>query len=143
APSRIRLAGVGNPRPRSLESRPAPVWNRAAPPHRGILTMSHRPALLLALGVLAMITPAHVTAAQNPRELGLVRWGRSLDAVRAESRSSGRPVLLLFQEIPGCKTCVDFGQGPLSNPLLVEAIESEFVPVAIYNNRAGADADLL
>jgi len=105
--------------------------------------MSQRPALLLALGVLAMSTPAHVSAAQNPRELGLVRWGRSLDAARAESRRTGRPVLLLFQEIPGCKTCVDFGQGPLSNPLLVEAIESEFIPVAIYNNRAGADAELL
>ena len=35
-----------------------------------------------------------------------------------------------------------FGLGPLSQPFLVEAIESEFVPVLIYNNREGRDAEL-
>src|SRR6266487_746656 len=70
---------------------------RGAAAPRSPQPMSQRPALLLALGVLAMTTPAHVSAAQNPRELGLVRWGRSLDAARAESRRTGRPVLLLFQ----------------------------------------------
>lgn len=40
-----------------------------------------------------------------------------------------------------------FGSGPLSHPLLVEAIEDQFVPVLVYNNREagdeGGDAELL
>ena len=40
-------------------------------------------------------------------------------------------------------TCQSFGQGPLSHPLLVEAIEDLFVPLAIYNNREGEDAQVL
>ncbi len=31
----------------------------------------------------------------------------------------------------------------MSHPLLVEAIETEFVPVAIHNNKAGKDAEIL
>jgi hypothetical protein len=31
----------------------------------------------------------------------------------------------------------------LSHPLLVEAIENEFVPVAIHNNKPGRDAEIL
>ena len=31
----------------------------------------------------------------------------------------------------------------LSHPLLVEAIENEFVPVAIHNNKSGRDAEIL
>jgi hypothetical protein len=79
----------------------------------------------------------------NAQELGRVRWGRDLDAALAASVETAKPVFLLFQEIPGCQTCVDFGQSPLSHPLLVEAIETEFVPVAIYNNRPGKDAAML
>jgi len=100
------------------------------------------PTLILG-AILGLALPAAARSPAGPRELGLVRWGRSLDAGLAESPQSGRPVLLLFQEIPGCATCVDFGAGPLSSPLLVDAIESEFVPVAIHNNRPGADAELL
>ncbi len=79
----------------------------------------------------------------SPKELGQVDWGRDLDTAKAESAKTGKPVLLLFQEIPGCKTCQDFGRSPMSHPLLVEAIETEFVPVAIYNNRPGGDALIL
>lgn len=35
-----------------------------------------------------------------------------------------------------------FGQGPLSDPLLVEAIEHHFIPVCIFNN-VKAEAGLL
>ncbi len=82
-------------------------------------------------------------AANNPVELGRVRWGRDVDAGFREARARARPLFLLFQEIPGCATCVNFGRGPLSHPLLVDAIENEFVPVAVYNNRDGADAAAL
>lgn len=95
------------------------------------------PAAMLALSLTS------AAASGAPRELGAVRFGRDLGTALAVSARSGRPVLLLFQEIPGCATCTSFGDGPLSHPLLVEAIESEFEPVAIHNNRPGADAEVL
>jgi len=76
-------------------------------------------------------------------ELGDVRWGRDFEAARAEAARTGRPMLVLFQEVPGCATCVDFGNGPMSNPLIVEAIETSFVPVVVFNNRPGDDAKVL
>jgi len=89
-------------------------------------------ALVLALG-----------AAPAPDELGDVHWGRDFETARAEAGRSGRPMLVLFQEVPGCRTCVDFGNGPMSHPLIVEAIETEFVPVVVFNNRPGDDAKVL
>jgi len=38
---------------------------------------------------------------------------------------------------------VRFGQKPLSHPLLVDAMENEFIPVAVHNNREGKDATIL
>lgn len=96
-------------------------------------------AALLAIAIAAASPPTN----SNPRELGRVRWGHDLDKALAESKASGKPVLLLFQEIPGCQDCVNFGDQPLSHPLLVEAIEDLFVPVAIHNNKPGYDATML
>lgn len=76
-------------------------------------------------------------------ELGDVHWNRSLEHGLSLAKSSGKPVFLLFQEIPGCQTCQNYGAQPLSHPLLVEAIEELFVPVAIFNNKPGADAEIL
>lgn len=76
-------------------------------------------------------------------ELGKVTWLRDYDRALAESRREDKPVLLFFQEIPGCSTCVNFGRDVLSHPLMVEFIENEFIPLAIYNNRPGADRDIL
>ncbi len=73
----------------------------------------------------------------NPVEVGIVQWGRDLDMALKESERSGRPVFVLFQEVPGCIGCQTFGGEVLSNLLLVEAIESEFLPVLVYNNRRG------
>ncbi len=96
-------------------------------------------ALLLVGGLLA-----GTAASSNPEpELGRVRWGRDVDAALAQSRASGRPVLVLFDEVPGCATCRQFGQVVLSHPLLSEAIEHEFVPVFVANNRPGRDAAAL
>lgn len=96
------------------------------------------------------ITPANAppsadknTANKQPEELGQVRWIRDLDAGRAESSISGKPILLLFQEVPGCSNCTRFGNSTLSHPLIVEAIETYFVPVCIYNNRDGKDSEAL
>lgn len=40
-------------------------------------------------------------APQQPVEIGLVPWGRDLEAAQKESADSGKPILLLFQEVPG------------------------------------------
>ncbi len=78
----------------------------------------------------------------QPIELGRVGWGRDLEQARGQSAQSGKPVLVLFQEVPGCQTCQDFGGGPLSHPLMVEAIEELFEPVLVYNNQASDEAIL-
>lgn len=75
----------------------------------------------------------------NPVEVGYVGWGRDLNAALATSKESGRPVFLLFQEVPGCTGCREFGQTVLTHPLMVEAIEDEFIPVLVYNNVVGKD----
>jgi hypothetical protein len=76
-------------------------------------------------------------------ELGDVHWLRNFERGQARSGSTGKPMFLLFQEIPGCQTCQNYGNQPLSHPLVVEAIEDLFVPVAVFNNRKGADAKIL
>ncbi|MEM9585808.1 MAG: VPGUxxT family thioredoxin-like (seleno)protein, type 2 [Planctomycetota bacterium] len=81
---------------------------------------------------------------KNPTEIGLVDWNRDLDAALAESQARGKPVLVLFQEVPGCAGCQKFGREVLSEPLLVEAIEDLFVPVVVFNNRSsGPDKKIL
>ena len=76
-------------------------------------------------------------AAENPIEVGNVEWGRDFDAALMNSADTGKPVLVLFQEIPGCSGVRKFGREVLTNPSLVEAIENEFHPVLVYNNRKG------
>lgn len=98
------------------------------------------------LPILLLLAAALSGAPARPNtepELGLVHWGRDLDAALAQARREARPVLLLFDEVPGCSTCVGFGRQVLSHPLLVEAMEHEFVPVFVANNRPGRDAELL
>ena len=79
----------------------------------------------------------------QPKELGEVRWERDLDEGIARARKTGKPIFLLFTEVPGCSTVNRFANGPLSDDLIVEAIETYFVPVAIYNNKGGEDARVL
>ena len=86
---------------------------------------------------------ASPTPNPNPKELGWARWGRDYSEAEAVARRTGKPIFLLFQEVPGCSTCAGFGESVLSHPLLVEAIETTFVPVAIHNNRSGPDAEVL
>jgi len=93
--------------------------------------------------IALLLTAQLATAADNPIEIGTVHWGRDLDAAQIRSAESGRPVFVLFQEVPGCSGCQEFGKTVLSHPLLVEAIEDEFLPVLVFNNRSGADAALL
>lgn len=76
-------------------------------------------------------------------ELGKVVWHRDYDKAVALSAKENKPVFILFQEVPGCMTCRNYGQNVMSNPLLVEAIENEFIPLAIFNNKGGKDKQIL
>lgn len=76
-------------------------------------------------------------------ELGEVSWLRDFAHGLAEASKQRKPVLLLFQEVPGCSTCVNFGQDVLAHPLMVELIAGHFIPVAIFNNHPGKDAEIL
>ena len=98
-------------------------------------------AFLLILG-LFVAQPGHGQSSihkeiDDPVEAGDVEWGRNLDAALQKSGITGTPVFVLFQEIPGCIGCQTFGSEVLTNPLLVEAIETLFIPVLVYNNRPG------
>ena len=93
--------------------------------------------------LLAVFQVVSCNATSPPIEAGKVTWGRDLDAALALSKQSDKPVFALFQEIPGCAGCQQFGKDVLSNPVLVEAIETEFTPLLIHNNKSGKDADVL
>ncbi len=102
-------------------------------------------ALFIAVSLVMGELRAEAAATQdNPVEVGDVNWTRDYQAALNRSRESGKPIFLFFQEVPGCIGCQDFGQQVLTHPLLVEAIEDEFVPVLVYNNRlTGMDVQLL
>lgn len=79
----------------------------------------------------------------QPVELGQVDWIRNFDEAVKLAKSRNKALLVLFQEVPGCSTSSGYGKNVLSHPLIVEAIETLFVPVAIYNNKDGEDARVL
>lgn len=81
--------------------------------------------------------------AQKITELGDVNWLRNLEEAKEQARKSDKPIFILFQEVPGCHTCREFGKRVLEHPLLVEAIEDHFIPLAIYNNKQGHDDHVL
>lgn len=93
--------------------------------------------------ILGLSSIALSQGTQTPAELGKVTWVRDFDQGLARAKKEQKPVFLLFQEVPGCSTCQRYGAEVLSHPLIVEAIESLFIPVAIYNNKGGKDADVL
>ncbi len=96
---------------------------------------------LLNTGLQPAILPAQNSS--QPVELGEVKWIRQLDKGLQQAEAANKMVFILFQEVPGCATCQNYGQEVLSHPLIVEAIESLFVPVAIFNNKGGEDAKTL
>jgi hypothetical protein len=101
-----------------------------------------RTALATALAIAAASPASASPGLPDAVELGSVTWGADPDAAREQSAEDGRPVFLLFQEVPGCRTCVDFGREVLSHPLIVEAVETEFVPVAVRNNVGGREKEI-
>ena len=82
-------------------------------------------------------------AKDAPVELGEVEWIRNFDEATTKAKKLNKPLLVLFQEVPGCSTSSGYGKNVLSHPLIVEAIETLFVPAAIYNNNKGEDERVL
>ena len=70
-------------------------------------------------------------------ELGTVKWNFAKDyqTVLNQSKQENKAIFLLFQEIPGCQTCKNYGKFILSNQNIVDLIETNFIPIAIYNNK--------
>lgn len=93
--------------------------------------------------IILFLFPFMLQAQNNPIELGYAHWLRSFDEAQARGKKEGKSILILFQEIPGCATCRNYGSDVLTHPLLVEAIETEFIPLAIHNNKGGHDAEVL
>ncbi|MBK9150267.1 MAG: thioredoxin family protein [Saprospiraceae bacterium] len=80
---------------------------------------------------------------KNPAELGKIHWLRDYDQALSEAKKKNLPVFILFQEVPGCSNCKNYGHKVLSHPLIAEAIETHFIPLAVYNNRDGQDKKVL
>ncbi len=80
---------------------------------------------------------------QNPEEVGTVRWERNHDAALTAARKSGKPVFALFQEVPGCAGCKQFGRDVMAHPLISEAVEELFTPLLIHNSKGGPDREIL
>ncbi|MFB6262671.1 MAG: VPGUxxT family thioredoxin-like (seleno)protein, type 2 [Bradymonadaceae bacterium] len=100
---------------------------------------------LLAVGTWALAT-GHSTPARagdDRVELGEVDWLRDFERAKERSRESGKPLFVLFTEVPGCSTVRGYGRRVLANRLVADAIEEAFVPVAIFNNKKGEDRRVL
>lgn len=95
------------------------------------------------LSILVITLFSTTMISQGLQELGTVDWLRSYDDALEQSKQEDKPVLILFQEVPGCATCRNYGDDVLSNPLLVDIIEHYFVPLAIFNNKGGEDRKIL
>ena len=95
--------------------------------------------LILIVSTLALFS----STLFSQEELGDVNWLRNYDEAIAKAEAEDKPILLLFQEVPGCATCRNYGNNVLSHPILVDAIENEFVPLAIFNNVKGHDREVL
>lgn len=80
---------------------------------------------------------------QNPVEVGTVKWERDYNTASKMARETGRPIFLLFQEVPGCSGCQQFGKDVLSDAAVVMEIEKNFIPLLIHNNNSGPDAAVL
>ena len=105
--------------------------------------MKHLLYTFLVLSIVANTNKSNAQSNSQPKELGKVTWLRDYDKAIALAKKEQKDVFILFQEVPGCSTCRNYGQNVLSNPLMVEAIENSFIPLAIYNNKGGKDKVIL
>lgn len=58
-------------------------------------------AVVVALGVALSATAYSSQPVKQPVELGKVAWQRNFDQAQGVAAKSDRPLLVLFQEVPG------------------------------------------
>jgi len=78
--------------------------------------------------------------------LGRVRWMTSLEEAQVLADAEDMPILILHQNVSDNGRSLEYGTTVLDHPLVVEAIESLFIPVAFFQGGSGMDetyADLL
>ena len=108
----------------------------------------HRKAIYLII-TLILIQTYQVLAQERTNvlhqteELGKVHWYRNYDEAIAVAKKEKKDIVVLFQEVPGCATCRNYGHNVLSHPLMVDALENAFIPLVIYNNKNGNDKKIL
>ena len=108
----------------------------------------HRKIIYL-ITTLILIQTNHVMAQERTNllnqteELGKVHWYRNYDEAIAVAKKEKKDIVILFQEVPGCATCRNYGHNVLSHPLMVDALENAFIPLVIYNNKNGNDKKIL
>ena len=69
-----------------------------------------------ALVAIALLFVTQVFAEPSrQRELGDVDWERDFSRAEARAQQTGLPMFALFQEVPGCQTCVGFGEQVLNH----------------------------
>lgn len=97
------------------------------------------------LSIVIVLLFSSYSYAQDKKaiELGQIDWLRNYDEAIEKAKISNKPIFIQFQEVPGCYTCQKYGSQVLSHPIIKEIIENEFIPLAIYNNKGGADAKVL
>ena len=104
--------------------------------------MTLKPALLF-LCIAIFPLSARASEPVPPEEFGKITFLRDYPTALAKAKADKKPLFVLFDEIPGCQTCRDFGNGPLSHPVVVKTIADDFIAVAVANNIKGADAEIL
>ncbi len=100
-------------------------------------------AILYSLTCMLTFAQGKTSLENQSEELGKVHWYRDYEKALTVAQEQNKEVLILFQEVPGCSTCRNYGHNVLSHPLMVEAIENLFVPLAIFNNKGGKDKEVL
>ena len=94
-------------------------------------------ALFLSLGAHSAL------ASETVVEFGDIGFHRDFEVAVEAARASDKPLLILFTEVPGCHTVTTYGQEVLRHPLIVDAAEQLFVPVAVRNNVRGWEREVL
>jgi len=74
--------------------------------------------------------PWRASAPQLISSLGRIAWYGDMAQAEEVAEKTGRPLLIVSTELPGCGACVGHGQNQLSHPLVVDAALA-FVPVVV------------